>query len=243
MNYTADRETPGLLTLRFGFFVAIATFIVTLGTFIIAFNTPPLSGPFCRGGCFEYPYHDIASRFPRDYYWMYSAMLFVLVYLVFMVCIHYFPFNNRKIFSHLSLLLAAMASVILFSTYFVQVSVIQPSLLNNETDGISILTQFNPHGHFIAMEEAGFILINLSLLSLVPVFSGKGNLEKALRITLFSGFVLALISFIVISIQYGIMRDYIYEVTIISIVWLELIVSSVLLAILYNKNLKACGKH
>jgi hypothetical protein len=54
--------------------------VLTIGTFAIAIATPPLAGPLCAGGCFTYPYSDIASRFPRDYYWMYPAMLLNLVY-------------------------------------------------------------------------------------------------------------------------------------------------------------------
>lgn len=53
---------------------ALATTVLTIITFGIAIATPPLAGPFCTGECYAYPYLDIASRFPRDYYWMYPAM-------------------------------------------------------------------------------------------------------------------------------------------------------------------------
>jgi hypothetical protein len=62
--------------------------VVTAGTFTVAVLTPPLSGPFCLEGCFEYPYHDIAQRFPRDYYWMYAAIILYFIYLPAMVVIH-----------------------------------------------------------------------------------------------------------------------------------------------------------
>jgi hypothetical protein len=29
--------------------------------------------------------------------------------------------------------------------------------MNGETDGLSILTQYNPHGIFIALEEIGYL--------------------------------------------------------------------------------------
>jgi hypothetical protein len=34
---------------------------------------------------------------------------------------------------------------------------LQPSLLAGETEGIAMLSQFNPHGLFIILEEPGFI--------------------------------------------------------------------------------------
>jgi hypothetical protein len=220
---------------RFGFYVAVITATVTLITFVIAFLTPPLSGPLCEEPCFEYPYTDIASRFPRDYLWMYPAMFVALLYLILMVCIHNYAGNAKKIFSQIGLSLAIMAAIILISDYFVQVSVIQPSLLSGETEGIALLTQYNPHGIFIALEEIGFLLITISFISVVPVFSQADTLNKAIRITFITSFALAVVSMVLVSAKYGIMREYIFEITIISIVWLELILSSILLARVFKK--------
>lgn len=131
---------------RFGFTVALLTSAITTITFAIAVMTPPLSGPFCTTGCFEYPYTDITGRFPRDYYWMYPAMLVFLMYLILMSCIHEYAATEKKLFSRLGLAVAIMSAGILITNYFIQVSVIQPSLLRGETDGIALLTQYNPHG-------------------------------------------------------------------------------------------------
>ncbi len=237
MNLNIKPDYIQLQAISIGFYTAIATAVITLITFAIAVNTPPYSGPFCLERCFEYPYHNIASRFPGDYIWIYSAMLMVLIYLMLMVCIHHYPSNNRKIYSQMSLALAGIAVMILFSTYFVQVSVVQPSLLNNETEGIALITQFNPHGIFIAMEEAGYMLMNLSFLFLVPVFGGKGKLLISIRVIFIAFFVLALISFFLVSVKYGVMREYIYEVIIISIVYLELIIAPILLAALFKYDM------
>lgn len=215
---------------RFCYYIAVTTSIVTLITFVIAFFTPPLSGPFCEGSCLSYPYSDIASRFPRDYYWMFPSMLLSLLFLVLMVCIHHFADEGKKIFSQIGVSIAIIASMIIIVDYFVQIAVVQPSLLNGETEGIALITQYNPHGIFIALEEIGYFLMCISLLSVVPVFSGKSGSEMAIRITLIAGFVLAVVSFIMISLKYGIMREYIYEVTILSIVWLELIIASILMS-------------
>jgi hypothetical protein len=81
-----------------GFYAAVLTTLLTVISFGIAIMTPPLSGPYCTGGCFGYPFSDIVSHFPRDYYWMYSAMLLNVVYYVLMVAIHYFAPVEKKIF-------------------------------------------------------------------------------------------------------------------------------------------------
>jgi len=215
---------------KFGYYVSLTTAILTLFTFAIAICTPPLSGPFCAGNCFEYPYSGIAERFPRDYYWMYMAIMLSFSYLVMISTISRVAPKKRMLFGSIGLSLALMSTLLLVTDYFLQVSVIQPSLLAGETDGISILTQFNPHGIFIVLEELGFLLLIFSLFALFPVFRGKNPLEKAIRLTTIIGMVLAIVSFVLVSIFHGIHREYRFEVIIISITWLELILFSFLLS-------------
>src|SRR4030043_1020124 len=83
---------------KFGWYVSIITMLLTLISFGIAISTPPLSGPFCVSNCFEYPFNDIASRFPRDYYWMYPAILLSFSYLIMMITIFYVLPENKKLF-------------------------------------------------------------------------------------------------------------------------------------------------
>lgn len=229
-------------TVQLGFFAATATAVVTTGTFVIAFLTPPLSGPFCEGPCFEYPYADITARFPRDYFWMYPAMVVSLLSLALVICIHHYARPEKKIFSHMGVCLASMSAAILITDYFLQVSVIQPALLSGETDGIALWSQFNPHGLFIALEEIGFLLMNLALLSIAPVFSGRNGIERAIRFVFITGSVLAFSALVAVSTTYGIMREYIFEVIIISIVWFELIISSALLGRVFGKTMKGPGR-
>ncbi|MDD3654886.1 MAG: hypothetical protein PHO01_12050 [Desulfotomaculaceae bacterium] len=123
-----------------GFYTAISTTVLTLVTFGIAILTPPLSGPYCTGSCFEYPFLDIVSRFPRDYYWMYPSILLSLIFVVLMVCIHHYASKEKKVFSQIGLSFALISAAILISDYFIQISVIQPSLISGETDGIALLS-------------------------------------------------------------------------------------------------------
>lgn len=209
---------------RFGYLISVFTAILTIITFSIAIFTPPLSGPFCKARCFQYPFTDITSRFPRDYYWMFFAMVLMLFYLAMIITVHQTVAHNRKHFSLTGVAFGVMATLILITDYFIQVSVIQPSLLAGETDGISILSQFNPHGIFIVLEEIGFMFMIISFFCLTPTFSKSNSTQKAIKWTSVFGLVITIISLIVISITYGIKREYRFEVAVISIAWVELII-------------------
>jgi hypothetical protein len=220
---------------KVGFYCAIFTVLLTILSFVIAYMTPPLSGPFCAGGCFTYPYSDIASRFPRDYYWMYPAMVLNIVYYVLMVAIHHFAPIERKIFSHIGLSFAFLSMATFVIDYFLQVSVIQPSLVLGETDGIALLSQFNAHGIFIALEEVAFIMMSLSMLFMAPVFVGKTKSEKAIRWIFAGDFVLTAIFFALFTVFYGIFREYRFEVAAFSINWLALVASGILLSVIFRR--------
>ena len=231
-------ENSELIPIKFGYYISLITSIVTIVTFGIAFMTPPLSGPGCVGDCFKYPYSDIISRFPRDYYWMYPTMVISLLFVILMICIHYYSDQKHKIFSHIGIAIATISATILILNYYSQISVIQPSLLNNETEGIALITQYNPHGLFIAMEEVGFLLMNLAFFVIIPVFSNKGGIYKAIRLTYLIGFILSILSLIIVSIKLGTKREYFFEIIIISIVWFQLIISSILLSIVFKRRMK-----
>jgi hypothetical protein len=58
---------------------------------------------------------------------------------------------------------------------------------------------------------------------LFPIFNGTTTLEKTIKWTAIIAFSLAIVSFLLISIEHGIHREYRFEVIIISIAWIELI--------------------
>ena len=79
----APRRTtsPGL-----GWF-SLATGIVTLITFAIAVTTPPRSGPFCTSDCIGPPVPHAAQFVPRDYVWMYPALVVAVLFLGLVIAI------------------------------------------------------------------------------------------------------------------------------------------------------------
>ncbi len=214
---------------------SIVLSVLTVLTFAIAICTPPISGPFATGTITTYPYTDIISRFPRDYFWMYPAMALVLVFIIYGVCVHRYACSEKKLYSHIGVMFAVLASGILFVDYFLQVTVIQQSLLNGETEALALLTQYNPHGIFIALEEAGYLLLSFSILFFAPVFTQKGWLSNTLRWTCVVGFILSIAALGVITFVYGIQREYIFEIAVISIDFIVLIILGILSGILFKR--------
>ena len=219
-----------------GFYSAIFTAVITVVTFGFAITAIPISGANCGERCIEYPYLNTLSQFPKDYLWMPPAMILTLSYLVLMVSIHVYASSQRKIFSQIGLAFAIMAALTLLGDYFVQFSVVPISLMSGETEGITLLTQYNPHGIFIVLEELGYLLMSLSFLFMAPVFINKNRLESAVRWVFVISFVLTVIVLALISINYGLDRQDRFEVAIISIDWLVLIINGILLSIVFKRQ-------
>lgn len=220
-----------------GFYAAIFTVIMTVVTFSFAITAIPISGANCGELCIEYPYLNTLSQFPKDYLWMPLATILTLSYLVLMVSIHVYASNQRKIFSQIGLSFALLATLVLVGDYFVQFSVVPISLMRGETEGITMLTQYNAHGVFIVLEELGYLLMSLSFLFMAPVFINKNRLEVAVRWVFVISFLLTVLALTLISINYGLDRQDRFEVAVISINWLVLIINGVLLSIVFKRQL------
>jgi hypothetical protein len=230
------KEASTLKTI--GFTSSIALVFAAFFTFGIGVCTPLISGPFSTGVSIKYPYTDILTRFPRDYFWMYPAILMMVVFVVYVICVDQYADANRKILSKIALVFACLSAGVLSVDYFIQVTVIQPSLINGELDTIGILTQYNPHGIFIALEEIGYIFMSISFLFIAPIFSGSGRIQPIIRWTALLGFILTVLSFAVISFIYGIYREYRFEVVVITINFIVLILLGILSGILFRKSMK-----
>jgi hypothetical protein len=82
------------------------------------------------------------------------------------------------------------------------------------TAGLALFTQYNPHGLMVALEGLGYLMMSGALLFAAAVFAG-GRLERALRWLFVASFVVAVGSFVGLSLMgYGIVT---FEVTIITI--------------------------
>jgi hypothetical protein len=153
---------------------------------------------------------------------------------VLVAVIHGYAPESRKIFSSIGLAFATAFAVVVGVDYFAQFAVVIPSLQAGETEVLSLFTQYNPHGLFIAGEALGYLAMSLALLFAAPVFAG-GRVERAIRWLFVGRFVLAAVAFIGFWIVGG---DLIaFEVSVLSINWIVLIASGVLLGIVFHRPL------
>ena len=226
------------MILKFGLYSSLSLTLLTIITWGFAMTAVPPAGPYCPADCMSYPFADILSYYPRDYYWMYLSIFQLFAYLLFIVSNHFIAPIEKKLFSFISVTFALISAIVLLIAYFVQFSVVPISMMKGETDGIALITQYNGLGIFIALEELGYITMSISFLFLAMVFSKKNRLEKAIRLILIISPLLTGLSFILYSIKFGIDRSYRFEVVTITINWLITITIGILISIVIKNRLK-----
>jgi hypothetical protein len=105
-------------------------------------------------------------------------MLVMFLFVALIASIHEYAPPARKICSPVGLCVAVVAAAVLLLDYFIQVTVMQPSLEKGQLEGWAILTQYNPNGVLIALEELGYLLMSLALLCLAPVFAQENRARE-----------------------------------------------------------------
>lgn len=229
-------DAPAFQTMcRLGAWTAALTAVCAAVALVIGFLTPPLSGPGCVSGCFAYPYNNAAYLVPHDYFWMYPAILLAPLFLVLTACLHHYAANSRKLFGEIGLAFALVFSAAIGIDYFVQLTVMQPSLLKGETEGLALISMYNPHGIFIALEALGYLALSLSFFFTSWVLTGAKRLEGAISWLLRLGTIVTVVAFIGLSLAYGPDLEYRFEVTAISINWLVLVVGGILLNVFFRR--------
>jgi hypothetical protein len=219
---------------RVGFWAAILTVLVTVAFAAVGVATPARSGPFCGQiwPCVPAPYTDVAQFIPGDYLWLIPGILLVPIFVVLIASIHARAPEPMQIFSGIGLAFAVAYAVVIGADYFVQFAVVIPSLQSGETEGLMLVTQYNPHGLFIAGEALGYLAMSLALLFAALVFT-RGRMERAIRWLFVSGFVLAIAAFLGLWLVGGDLVA--FEVSVLSINWIVLIASAVLLGVVFRR--------
>ena len=224
---------------RLGLWVAPATAAVGVVSLVVSVSTPPRSGPWCNDGCVAYPYTDVAAYVPRDYLWMYPEVLLTLLFLLLAVCLLHWVPPQRRLSSAMAVCFAVIGGTVLLVDYGIQLTVLQPALLAGQTEGMSALTQYNPHGVFIALENVGYAVLGIAFLFLgAALTAGTSRLERAVRWVFIVGGVLILAALVMFAAIYRAELDVRFEVMSLSITWLVLIVSGTLLTVVFGRALE-----
>jgi hypothetical protein len=228
-----DAQRPSHMSL----WAAILTAFMAVVSLAIAVTTLPRSGPYCQSGCVGYPYTDVAALVPRDYLWMYPAVVLTLLVIVLVECIHHQMAPGRRLLSRIGVAFTIMGAAILVVDYASQLTFIQPALVLGETEDLSPWTQYNPHGIFIALENVGYVLLNIAFF-----FIGIAMLRMATRLWRTAGWIftvggaLTLALLVFYSTLYQVRMDYRFEVPAILVTWLVLMAAPVLLSIAFLRT-------
>ena len=220
-----------ILADRVGFWSGVLSAVFAAISFALGVTTPPRTGPFAAPAiAIGYPYMQAAAFVARDFLWMWPAMLMMAAFLILAAATHHRAASNARLSSRIGLCLATISTAVIVGDYFVQLRAVQPSLLRGEVQGLALLSQYNPHGVFIALEEFGYIAMSVGMLFLAFSVPGTGRLEQSIRWIFFVSSVLTISSFIGMSVYFGFALEYRFEVAVITIDYLTLAISGVLLS-------------
>jgi len=222
-----------------GFWAAVATAVSAAIALGLGVTTPPRSGSNCSSDCITAPYTDAAAFVPRDYLWVYAASVMVLLFVVLVAGVHHAVADSHRVFSQVALSFAVIAAVAAVLDYAVQLAVLQPALLKGELDGLSLWSMYNPHGVFIALENAAYLLMGVSFVFLAAALPRVRGVVRAARIVLVAAGVIVVLSSVLLAVQHGRDLDYRFEVLAIGVDWLALIVAGALLAIGFRQDVIA----
>lgn len=219
-----------------GFWAALVTSSAATLSLAVAATTPPRSGPNCGSGCIVYPYTDVAAFVPRDYLWMYPAVLTLLAFVALAVCLQDRLPVGRQPLNRIGVCFAAIGAAVLVTDYAIQLMVLQPGLLSGEIEGLSVWSQYNPHGIFIGLENLGTVTLGLSFLFLGAALRGLPPKPARAAAWVFLGgagaTIIALILFAAVNRS---RLEYRFEVISLLITWLVLIANGILLCITFTR--------
>lgn len=229
---------------RFAGVATVATVVTTLASAALAITTPPRAGTYCQADCLTYPYTAAAPFVPRDYWWMYPMLLMLLAALMLAVAIHGLTAAGRRVMSLTGVGLTLVAVAVLVSDYGIQLTTVQPALLAGETEDLSLWTQYNPHGLFIALENVGYTALGVGFVFLGWALADReARTERVASWALRGGGVLTLVALVAYAALYGADLQYRFEVAAISITWLTLLASGVSLGLsVYRRPMAPVGE-
>jgi hypothetical protein len=166
---------------------------------------------------------------------MYPAALLSMTFVVLVTRVHRHATDDLKSCSLVAMCFASLGAALILSDYVIQIAVVQPSLLDGQGGGLSLFSQYNPHGIFIALEDGGYSLMGLAFL-----FSGLSlgrltRLERVARRLLVISGVAVIGALVTLALIFGKDLEYRFEVIALSIDCIVLVVAGLLLGVLFKR--------
>ena len=107
------------------------------------------------------------------------SLLLAPLFVVLMLSIHHTAPEDKKILTQLGLAFGLICASILSLHYYIQLTVVQQGLLNNQLVGLWQFAAPNPHSFFWTFAALGYGFMGLALIFTAPAFAGKS--ERAIR--------------------------------------------------------------
>ncbi len=98
------------------------------------------------------------------------SIILAPIFVIFILCIHDYAPSERKILGKISSSFAIVCASILSIHYYIQFTVVQHGLLNNQTDGIWLFAAPNPYSLFWSFAALGYGYMGIALLVATPIF-------------------------------------------------------------------------
>lgn len=152
--------------------------------------------------------------------------------MVLAVCLHEWAGPDSKLPAAVAVCFTTIGATVIAGDYGIQLTVLQPGLLTGQTEGLSALSQYNPHGVFIAMENVGYAAFGVAFLFLGGALAAAASrLERVVRWVFTVGGALIVAALVISALVYRAALDYRFELISLSITWLVLITAGVLLTL------------
>jgi hypothetical protein len=103
------------------------------------------------------------------------SLMLAPMFVIMMLCIHHYASDEKKVFSQLGFSFALICAAILSLHYYIQLTVVQQGLLNNELAGLWQFATPKPHTFFWAFAALGYGFMGIALLCTAPVFAEKSD--------------------------------------------------------------------
>jgi len=101
------------------------------------------------------------------------SLILAPIFVIFVLCLHHYASDDKKVLSQLSFSFAIVCAAVLSVHYYIQLTVVQQGLLNNELSGLWQFAAPNPHSFFWTFAALGYGFMGMALLSIAPIFKEK----------------------------------------------------------------------
>jgi hypothetical protein len=121
-------------------------------------------------------------RFPLDEILIYGTSLCIVVpFVLVMLSLHYLTPDNKRFWTHASLIFTTVYAVFVTANYVVQLVTVVPAKMAGASDAVRLLDQ-TPHSLFWNFDAIGYISMGLATLLAVPAL-GNSGFERRVRMS------------------------------------------------------------